>query len=100
MVIDITNIIIFSIKVASVMGNFSTVPRQAQLILLLSSKLEITPTVVIDKIIIVIIKAVFNDHLIKNIIPKIDSRKGYILLYKTLLLATGSYCAKASGKDL
>ena len=100
MVIDITNIIIFSINVASVMGNFSAVPRQAQLILLLLSKLEITPTVVIDKIMIVITKAVFNDHLIKNIIPKIDSRKGYILLYKTLLFARGSYCAKATGKAL
>ena len=86
MVKDITNIIKFSIKVALVIGNFSAVPRQAQLILLLSNKLKITPTVVIDKIIIVITSAVFRDHLIKNIIPKTDSRKGYILLYKPLLL--------------
>ena len=100
MVKDITNIIKFSIKVALVIGNFSAVPRQAQLILLLSNKLKITPTVVIDKIIIVITSAVFSDHLIKNIIPKTDSRKGYILLYKTLLLAKGSYCAKAMGKPL
>jgi hypothetical protein len=34
----ITSMITFSIKVASVMGNFKAVPKQAQLILFLSNR--------------------------------------------------------------
>ena len=43
----------FSIKVASVIGNFKAVPKQAHCILLLVNKLLVTPTVVIPKTIIV-----------------------------------------------
>ena len=45
-----TSIIIFSIKVASVIGNLIAVPRHAQSILFLSRKVLITPMVVIDNI--------------------------------------------------
>ena len=38
MVIDMKSIKIFSINVASLMGNFNAVPKQAQLILFLSNK--------------------------------------------------------------
>ena len=95
-----TSIIIFSIKVASVIGNLITVPRHAQLIFFLSRKVLITPMVVIDNIIKVIIKAVFICHLNKNIIPREVSMNGYIFPYIRLLFAIGSYCANAGPNPL
>ena len=46
---DILSIITFSIKVASVMGSFNEVPKQAQSISVLLTKVLITPIEVIDK---------------------------------------------------
>ena len=68
--------ITFSIKEASVIGNFKDVPKQAQLILFLSNSVKITPKVVIDKITMVAIKAKFNSQRNKNIKPKRVSIKG------------------------
>ncbi len=53
----ITNIMAFSIKVASVMGKFKAVPKQAHLILFLSRRVLVTPKVVIPNMTIVIISA-------------------------------------------
>jgi hypothetical protein len=72
----ITIIMVFSIKVASVMGNFKAVPKQAQLILFLLNKLLITPTVVVDNMTSVITKAQSKPHLNRNISPNIVSIKG------------------------
>ena len=43
----IANIMAFSIKVASVMGSFKTVPKHAHRIVFLSKSVLATPTVVI-----------------------------------------------------
>ena len=61
-------------KVASVIGNFNAVPKQAQRIDFLSKSALVTP-----KIINVIIKAMSISKRIKNIKPNNVSMKGYIL---------------------
>ena len=53
----ITIIMAFSIKVASVIGRFKVVPRQAHVIDFLSKSALVTPIVVIPKIAIVRISA-------------------------------------------
>ena len=71
------SIIKFSIKVASVIGSFNEVPKQAQLISVLLTKVLITPKEVIDKTNNVIVRTTGRFHSIKKAIPKAVSRKGY-----------------------
>ena len=66
-------------KVASVIGNFNAVPKQAQRIDFLSKSALVTPIVVTPKIIKVTIKAMSISKRIKNINPNNVSMKGYIL---------------------
>ena len=74
---DIDNMIIFSINVASVMGSFKCVPKQAHWIVFLEKIVLVTPTVVAVRIIKEIAKAAIIFTLIKNITPKTVSIKGY-----------------------
>ena len=67
--IDIIIIIVFSINVASVIGNFKAVPKQAHCIDFLFNNVLVTPIVVIPKTISVIIKAIFTLKRINNIKP-------------------------------
>ena len=62
--------------VASVIGNFNTVPRQAHWIDCLSNNTLETPIVVIANKTKVDIKATLISHLIKNIMPNNVSTKG------------------------
>ena len=74
---DILSIITFSIKVASVMGSFNEVPKQAQSISVLLTKVLITPIEVIDKTNNVMERITGRFHPIKKAVPKAVSRKGY-----------------------
>lgn len=74
--IAITIIMAFSINVASVIGNFKAVPKQAQRIDFLSNSVFVTPIVVIPKTISVTIKAILISNRIKNINPKAVSING------------------------
>ena len=69
-------IMLFSINVAFVMGNFKAVPKHAQRIALLSIRALVTPTVVIPSIIIVAIREIFNATLKRNAKPKTVSIAG------------------------
>ena len=69
-------IMLFSINVAFVMGNFKAVPKHAQRIALLSIRVLVTPTVVIPSIIIVAIREKFNATLKRNVKPKTVSIAG------------------------
>ena len=71
---------LFSIKVALVMGNFSAVPKQAHCIDFLFINVLVTPMVVVPKMIKVITKAIGISIRIKNIIPNATSMNGYIQL--------------------
>ena len=70
------NIMIFSIKVASDMGSFKAVPRQAHEILFLFNKESKTPIVVIDNTINVTHKAMSNFQRIKKRTPRTVSKNG------------------------
>src|SRR5690606_27970724 len=96
--IAITIIMAFSINVASVIGNFSAVPRQAQRIDFLSKSVLVTPTVVVLNIISVAIRAISISKRIKNISPRVVSMNGYIQPYIETRFANGSYILKDSGK--
>ena len=74
---DMDNMIIFSIRVASVMGSFKCVPKQAHWIVFLDNSVLVTPTVVAVRIIKETTKAAIICILIKNITPKTVSIKGY-----------------------
>jgi hypothetical protein len=67
----------FSINVASVMGNFNAVPKQAHRIDFLSKSVFVTPTVVIPRMTNVIHNAIVISYRIKNIRPNAVSIKGY-----------------------
>ena len=69
-------IMLFSINVAFVMGNFKAVPKHAQRIALLSIRALVTPIVVIPSIIIVAIREKFNVTLKRNAKPKTVSIAG------------------------
>ena len=69
-------IMLFSINVALVMGNFKAVPKQAHCILFLSSKTFVTPTVVTPKMTKVTINAIGISNRIKNMSPKAVSING------------------------
>ena len=71
------SIIKFSIKVASVIGSFNEVPKQAQSISVLFTKVLITPKEVIDKTNNVTERITGRFHSIKKAIPRAVSRKGY-----------------------
>ena len=71
------SIIKFSIKVASVIGSFNEVPKQAQSISVLFTKVLITPKEVIDKTNKVTERITGRFHSIKKAIPRAVSRKGY-----------------------
>ena len=70
------SIIKFSIKVASVIGSFNEVPKQAQSISVLLTKVLITPKEVIDKTNNVTERTNGRFHSIKKAIPRAVSRKG------------------------
>lgn len=57
-----TIIIIFSINVASVIGSFKTVPKQAHLIDFLSNNVFVTPIVVTPNTKRVIINAILTSY--------------------------------------
>ena len=80
----------FSIKVASVIGSFNEVPKQAQSISVLLAKVLITPKEVIDKTNNVIERVTGRFHPIKKLIPKAVSRKGYKFAYNGIFFANGS----------
>jgi hypothetical protein len=90
--------ITFSIRVASVIGNFMDVPRHAHSIVFLLKSVLITPNVVILKIKKVTKDAVLIFQLNKNEIPKNNSKKGYSLAYVINFFAKGSYFEKLKGK--
>ena len=71
------SIIKFSIKVASVIGSFNEVPKQAQSISVLFTKVLITPKEVIDKTSNVTKRIIGRFHSIKKAMPKAVSIKGY-----------------------
>ena len=60
------SMMLFSIKVASVIGKFSAVPRQAHFIVFLENKDLVTPIVVMPSTIIVATKATSISNLNKN----------------------------------
>ena len=63
---DIDNMIIFSIRVASVMGSFKCVPKQAHWIVFLDKRVFVTPTVVTIRIIKETIKEAILEGIIAN----------------------------------
>ena len=69
-------IMVFSINVASVIGNFKAVPKQAHRIDFLSKSAFVTPIVVIPNTTSVTTKAILTSNRIKNIKPKAVSIKG------------------------
>ena len=92
-----TIIIAFSINVASVIGNFKAVPKQAHWMDFLLNKVLLTPIVVIPNITSVIIKAILTSNRIKNMSPRAVSIKGYSHPYRGIRFAKGSYILKESG---
>lgn len=71
-----TNMIAFSINVASVMGSLSAVPKQAQRIAFLSIKVRVTPKVVIPRTTKVVTSATGIAKRNRNNRPKPNSKKG------------------------
>tara|TARA_B100000768_G_scaffold153411_1_gene149628 strand:+ start:826 stop:1107 length:282 start_codon:yes stop_codon:yes gene_type:complete len=88
----------FSIRVASVIGNFIDVPRHAHSIIFLLKSALIIPKVVVLKINKVTKDAILIFQLNKNEIPKNNSIKGYNLAYEINFFARGSYFEKLKGK--
>lgn len=89
---------IFSKSVASVIGNFIEVPKQAHSISFLLKSAFTTPKVVIVKTQNVMKETILIFQLNKKQIPKINSKKGYNLAYKNIFFASGSYLEKLKGK--
>ena len=69
-------IMLFSINVAFVMGNFKDVPKHAHCMAFLDKRALVTPTVVVPSTIIVTIKEKFNATLKRNVKPRTVSIAG------------------------
>ena len=69
-------IMLFSINVAFVMGNFKAVPKHAHCMVFLDKRAIVTPTVVVPSTIIVTIKEKFNATLKRNARPRTVSIGG------------------------
>ena len=72
------------------MGSFKEVPKQAQSISVLLTKVLITPKEVIDKTNNVIVRITGRFHSINKLIPKAVSIKGYKFAYNGIFFANGS----------
>lgn len=69
-------IMLFSINVAFVMGNFKAVPKHAHCMAFLVKRALVTPTVVVPSTIIVTIKEKFNATRKRNVKPRTVSIAG------------------------
>ena len=83
---------------ASVIGNFIDVPKQAHSIWSLLKRDLITPKVVANSIQKVIREVILIFQLNKKQIAKINSKNGYAFAYKIDFFAIGSYFEKLMGK--